>query len=74
MDIMTNPGFAKLYKQAFPELGESISETLPAVSKSVGKSNFYKVVKIGVIGLIAGTLFYAGYKLFEKLDQGNNKN
>ena len=58
MDIMTNPGFAKLYKQAFPELGESISETLPAVSKSVGKSNFYKVVKIGVTLTIVGLGFY----------------
>ena len=58
MDIMTNPGFAKLYKQVFPELGENISETLPAVSKSVGKSNFYKVVKIGVTLTIVGLGFY----------------
>ena len=58
MDIMTNPGFAKLYKQAFPELGESISETLPAVSKSVGKSNFSKAVKIGVTLTIVGLGFY----------------
>ena len=58
MDIMTNPGFAKLYKQAFPELGESISETLHAVSKSVGKSNFSKAVKIGVTLKIVGLGFY----------------
>jgi hypothetical protein len=77
MDIMTNPGFAKLYKQAFPEVGEMISENLPTVTRNVGKSNLSKGIKLAAYTVIAGAIFYLGYKLYEEKFQNNtnqNKN